>query len=276
MKRVSFAAAVSAATSPTPSPAAPPAPLVRARDLHLRYSSGLVALAGVDLELSPGEFVAIVGPSGAGKSTLLRAIAGLLPTASGELRVAGLPPDQARTTWARAAFVFQDPTLLPWRSVRANVALPLELGRARTPHTTAEVDRVLTLVGLTEFADAHPAELSGGMRMRASLARALVTRPELLLLDEPFGALDELTREHLDDELLTLWQRDRFAALAVTHNLAEAVHLADRVLVLSPRPGRIVHEQPIDLPRPRPADLHTTPEFAAQLAALRARVQEAA
>lgn len=264
---------------PREPPQGPPrAPLVTAHDLDLRYPGGLLALAGVELELHASEFVAIVGPSGSGKSSLLRAIAGLTPTSRGELRVAGLTPEHARTRWARAAFVFQDPTLLPWRSVRDNVALPLELGRSRstTLEHRAEVDRALTLVGLADFAEVHPDQLSGGMRMRASLARALVTRPELLLLDEPFGALDELTRERLDDELLRLWQRDRFAALAVTHNLAEAVLLADRVLVLSPRPGRITHQQPIDLPRPRPPGLQHTPEFAAQLATLRARVQESA
>lgn len=164
-----------------------PTPLVRARDLDLRYPGGLLALAGVALELHAGEFVAIVGPSGSGKSSLLRAIAGLTPTSSGELRVAGLTPEHARTRWGRAAFVFQDPTLLPWRSVRDNVALPLELGRSRstTLDHRAEVDRALTLVGLRDFAELHPDQLSGGMRMRASLARALVTRPELLHSTSP-------------------------------------------------------------------------------------------
>ena len=261
-----------------PQPTPQPTPLVTAHNLHLRYPGGLLALADVELELHAGEFIAVVGPSGSGKSSLLRAIAGLTPTSRGELRVAGLTPEHARTRWGRAAFVFQDPTLLPGRSVRDHVALPLELGRSRstTLERRAEVDRALTLVGLRDFAERHPDQLSGGMRMRASLARALVTRPELLLLDEPFGALDELTREHLDDELLRLWQRDRFAAVAVTHNLSEAVLLADRVLVLSPRPGRVIHQQPIDLPRPRPHGLQHTPEFAAQLATLRARVQEPA
>ena len=268
------------ACAPVPAPSTDlspgPAPLVLARGVSLRFPGGLLALDDIDLELRRGELLAIVGPSGCGKSTLLRALAGLLPTTGGALTVAGLAPAVARREWGRLAFVFQDPTLLPWRTVHDNVRLPLELGRHREPDPEAAVARVLALVGLQEFAGAHPAELSGGMRMRASLARALVTRPELLLLDEPFGALDELTREHLDDELLRLWQRDRFAAVAVTHNLSEAVLLADRVLVLSPRPGRVIHQQPIDLPRPRPHGLQHTPEFAAQLATLRARVQEPA
>ncbi len=262
-----------------------PAPLVLARGLSLRFPGGLLALDGIDLELRRGELLAIVGPSGCGKSTLLRAVAGLLPTTGGTLTVAGLTPELARRQWGRQAFVFQDPTLLPWRSVHDNVRLPLELGRypkndpRNDPKTDPQPDpetavaRVLALVGLQEFAGAHPAELSGGMRMRASLARALVTRPELLLLDEPFGALDELTRERLDQELLGLWQRDGFAALAVTHSLAEAVLLADRVLVMRPRPGRVTHTLTIDLPRPRPPEIQTTPAFTALLADLRARIQ---
>ena len=263
--------------SPETTPQPAPAPWVTARGFGLRHPAGVLALDRVDLDVSPGEFVALVGPSGCGKSTLLRAIAGLVRGCAGELRVAGLAPDLARKQWGRQAFVFQDPTLLPWRSVRANVALPLELGAAATAASSrAAVDRALELVGLADFADVHPAELSGGMRMRASLARALVTRPALLLLDEPFGALDERTREHLDDELLRLWQRDGFAALAVTHSLAEALWLADRVLVMRPRPGRIVHTLHVDLPRPRPPDLQTRPEFTALLARLRAAVEEAA
>nr|WP_293184478.1 ABC transporter ATP-binding protein [Nannocystis sp.] len=251
-----------------------PAPLVHARGVSLRFPGGLLALEGIDLELRRGELVTIVGPSGCGKSTLLRAVAGLLPTSSGSLTVAGLAPADARRQWGRQAFVFQDATLLPWRSVRDNVRLPLELGRHPDPDPAAAVARVLTLVGLQDFASTHPAELSGGMRMRASLARALVTRPELLLLDEPFGALDELTRERLNQELLGLWQRDGFAALAVTHSLAEAVLLADRVLVMRPRPGRITHTLTIDLPRPRPPEIQTTPAFTALLATLRAHIQE--
>ncbi len=261
-------------TPPRPSATAP---LVTARGLGVSHPGGVLALEAVDLELAPGELIALVGPSGCGKSTLLRAIAGLVRISTGELRIAGLPPEAARTQWGRHAFVFQDPTLLPWRTVRDNVALPLELGKPAAPaDTRAAVDRALDLVGLTEFADTHPAELSGGMRMRASLARALVTRPQLLLLDEPFGALDEPTREHLDDELLRLWQRDGFAAVAVTHSLVEAITLADRVLVMSPRPGRVLHTVHVDLPRPRPPDLQTTRAFTALLADLRAKVQRSA
>ena len=265
------------AVSPVTTPHPPPASLVTARGFALHHHAGVLALDGVDLDISRGEFVALVGPSGCGKSTLLRAIAGLVRGCAGQLLVAGLAPDIARKQWGRQAFVFQDPTLLPWRSVRANVALPLELGTPTTDAaaTRTAIDRALALVGLTDFADTHPAELSGGMRMRASLARALVTRPELLLLDEPFGALDERTREHLDDELLRLWQRDGFAALAVTHSLAEALWLADRVLVMSPRPGRIVHTLQVTLPRPRPPGLQTSGEFTALLARLRAAVEEA-
>ncbi len=268
------------ACAPVPAPSTDlspgPAPLVSARGVSLRFPGGLLALEEIDLELRRGELLALVGPSGCGKSTPLRAIAGLLPTTGGAITVAGLAPDVARREWGRLAFVFQDPTLLPWRTVHDNVRLPLELGRHREPDPEAAVARVLALVGLQEFAGAHPAELSGGMRMRASLARALVTRPELLLLDEPFGALDELTRERLDQELLGLWQRDGFAAIAVTHSLAEAVLLADRVLVLRPRPGRVAHTLTIDLPRPRPPELQTTPAFTAVLADLRARLQESA
>jgi NitT/TauT family transport system ATP-binding protein len=255
-------------------------PLVHARGLAVAFA-GVPALAHVDLELARGEFVAVVGPSGCGKSTLLRAVAGLVPASAGELRVAGLAPADARRARGHPpapalAFVFQDPTLLPWRSVRANVALPLELAGVAPAARRAAVDRALALVDLAPAAERPPAELSGGMRMRAALARALVARPGLLLLDEPFAALDEPTRERLGDELLRLWHLDGFAALAVTHSLAEAVHLADRVVVLAGRPGRVHASLRVDLPRPRPPEVQTTPAFTAHLATLRARLREAA
>ena len=244
-----------------------PAAHIEARRVSVRYGA-LPALQDIDLDVRRGEFVTLVGPSGCGKSTLLRLVAGLLPASGGDLRVAS--PRRA------IAFVFQDPTLLPWRTVHANVRLPLELAGRPDPEQRAAADAALALVGLAEFAAAHPAELSGGMKMRASLARALVARPELLLLDEPFGALDELTRERLDDELLRLWERDRWTALAVTHSVDEAVLLSDRVIVLSARPGRIVADLPIDLPRPRRSDLLATPAFAALAGEVRARLRAAA
>jgi NitT/TauT family transport system ATP-binding protein len=241
-----------------------PDPHVLARAVGVRFDA-VEAVRAVDLTIARGEFVALVGPSGCGKSTLLRLAAGLVRPTSGELHIGS--PRRA------IAFVFQDPTLLPWRTVRANIRLPLELAGRPASEQQAAADAALALVGLHEFGDAHPAALSGGMKMRASLARALVARPELLLLDEPFGALDELTRERLDDELLQLWERDRFTAVAVTHSVSEAVLLADRVLVLSPRPGRIVAELAIDLPRPRRSTLLATPEFAALAGRLRAHLR---
>nr|WP_263429664.1 ABC transporter ATP-binding protein [Nannocystis pusilla] len=250
------------------------APHIDARGLDVRFPGGVQALRGLDLQVPRGQLVAVIGPSGCGKSTLLRVVAGLAPAGAGTIAVAGEAPERVRARRA-VAFVFQDPTLLPWRSVHANVRLPLELARVPRSEQDTAADAALALVGLSEFAAASPAALSGGMKMRASLARALVTRPELLLLDEPFGALDELTRERLNDELLQLWERDRFTGLAVTHNVGEAVLLGDRVVVLSARPGRIVADLPIDLPRPRRAALVGTPEFAAAAAEVRARLRAA-
>lgn len=259
--------------------AAPHAPYadaahLEARGVGVRFAGGVEALAGLDLAVRRGELVAVLGPSGCGKSTLLRVVAGLAPATRGEVTVAGEPPARARARRA-VAFVFQDPTLLPWRSLAANVRLPLELAGVPEPDQRAAADAALALVGLTEFAGAAPAELSGGMKMRASLARALVTRPELLLLDEPFGALDELTRERLNDELLRLWEQERWTALAVTHSVAEAVLLGDRVVALSARPGRVVADIAVDLPRPRRAAIVATPEFAAVAAEVRARLRAA-
>jgi len=234
--------------------------VICAKQVGVRFDT-TEALAEIDLEVARGAFVSIVGPSGCGKSTLLRAIAGLSPVASGSLEVAGKSPQQARRSGLREAFVFQDPTLLPWRTVAENTALVLELRGTAEASRAAGVMHAITSVGLDEFADAYPDQLSGGMRMRASLARALVTDPELLLLDEPFGALDELTRQRLHLDLRRLWHGVGFTALAVTHNVFEAVFLAQRVVVLSPRPGRIVADIPVDLPGERSLDLLTEPPF---------------
>lgn len=225
--------------------------LVVAAGLNKYFPSGVQALHDLNLEISRGQFVSIVGPSGCGKSTFLRLVAGLDEPTSGELRVEGHDP-------LGLAFVFQDATLLPWRSVAHNITLPLELRREDADERVAQT---LELVGLTDFADAYPAQLSGGMRMRVSIARALVTRPQILLLDEPFGALDEITRQRLNEELLRLWQEDHWTSLFVTHNVSEAVFLSQRVLVMSARPGRILADIPIPFSYPRSPYLRSAPEF---------------
>lgn len=226
-------------------------PLVVAAGLDKHFPAGVQALRDLNLEISRGQFVSIVGPSGCGKSTFLRLVAGLDAPTSGQLRVSDHDP-------LGLAFVFQDATLLPWRSVERNVTLPLELRRQADD---AHVAQTLELVGLTDFAAAYPAQLSGGMRMRVSIARALVTRPQILLLDEPFGALDEITRQRLNEELSRLWQEDRWTGLFVTHNVSEAVFLSQRVLVLSARPGRLLADIPIPFPYPRSPYLRSAPEF---------------
>ena len=236
--------------------------LIVARNLDYRFSSGTEALHGVDFSLSPGEFVSLVGPSGCGKSTLLRLVAGLLPVKPGALTIDGAAPASARGTEHRCGFVFQSPTLLPWRSVEANLTLPLELEgvpKTRSRETAADW---LSRVGLSDFAKAYPAQLSGGMRMRVSIARALASRPQILLMDEPFAALDDLTRGRLQEELLALREREGFTTLFVTHNVSEAVFLSDRVLVLSARPGRVIGTVSIPFGPRRDPDLRGEPEFA--------------
>ncbi len=239
-----------------------PEHLVCAHQLGKCFASGLQALDNIDLEVENGEFVSIVGPSGCGKSTLLRLIAGLLPLTSGTLTVAGRSPVEARRRRQNLSYVFQDATLLPWRTVEKNVALPLELRRQSRAQVPPLVAQVLELVGLQDFARSYPWQLSGGMRMRVSLARALVTRPGLLLLDEPFGALDEITRQRLNEEILRLWEQDRWTGIFVTHNVYEAVFLSQRVLVMSPRPGRLLADIAVPFAHPRDPALRAAPEFA--------------
>ncbi len=250
--------------------------LVHARSLSLTYPGAVRALDEIDFDVSAGQFVSIVGPSGCGKSTLLRSTAGLTTPTAGQLSVAGNPPEVARRQSLRLSLVFQDATLLPWRSVQANVHLPLELhpqaaaqsAPSRAEHADHRIDRAqrataaLTMVGLADFAQRYPNQLSGGMRMRVSLARALVTDPELLLMDEPFGALDDITRQGLNDELMHLWAARRWTGIFVTHNIAEAVFLSQRILVMSPRPGRIVADVAVPFEAPRTADLRASAEFA--------------
>jgi len=211
--------------------------------------------------VTDGEFVSLVGPSGCGKSTILRMIAGLGSITSGDILFEGLPPDRARKERSDLAFVFQDATLMPWRDVIGNVELPLELrgvSKGQRRQTAAEA---LDTVGLHDVAHAYPRELSGGMRMRVSLARALAAHPRVLLMDEPFGALDEITRQRLNGELLRLCALANWTVVFVTHNVFEAVYLSTRILVMSARPGRIIAEVPVPLPHPRVPEIRTDPEF---------------
>jgi NitT/TauT family transport system ATP-binding protein len=230
--------------------------------------SGTQALAPTDLHVRRGEFVTLLGPSGCGKSTLLKMVAGLLEPSSGEVRLWGQPvQDPGARAGRELAFVFQEATLMPWRRVRANVRLPLDLaGIARVggrEQADRRVDEVLALVGLTGFEKHFPRQLSGGMQMRASIARALVNDPDLLLMDEPFGALDEITRNRLDADLLDLWQRRALTILFVTHSVYEAVFLSTRVAVMGARPGRIVQQVAIDEPFPRGEAFRVSAQFLA-------------
>jgi NitT/TauT family transport system ATP-binding protein len=236
--------------------------LVHVQGVGVTYAAGIRAVEEIGFEIPPGQFLSIVGPSGCGKSTLLRLVAGLVAPTVGQIDVAGYPPAVARRKAARLSFVFQDATLLPWRSVRDNVRLPLELQGADSTIRDERVTRVVELVGLAEFDHRFPSELSGGMRMRVSLARALVIEPDLLLLDEPFGALDDITRQTLNEELLNLWMRRRWTGIFVTHNIAEAVFLSERVLVMSPRPGRIVADFQVPFASPRGRALRSQADFA--------------
>jgi NitT/TauT family transport system ATP-binding protein len=219
--------------------------------IAMRFPDGTQALQEISFGISAGEFVTIVGPSGCGKSTLLKITSGLLEQTAGSMSLDG-----------NLAYVFQDATLLPWRTVRANVELLGELDRVAREERRRLAQEAIDLVGLSGFEDRYPKALSGGMKMRASLARALTLQPDVFLFDEPFGALDEITRERLNDELLELFGRSGFAGLFITHSIAEAVFLSTRVLVMSARPGRIVGDFPVSFPYPREPDLRFEPAFA--------------
>ncbi|HTJ78456.1 MAG TPA: ABC transporter ATP-binding protein [Rariglobus sp.] len=215
-----------------------------------RFGDSQPVLSDITLSAYPYEFVSIIGPSGCGKSTLLRLIAGLTSLSEGQLTVFGHPTTQEA---GDLSFVFQEPTLLPWLTVRRNIEVMLRLRHTPAALRRDRSHQMLELVGLADFADSYPRQLSGGQKMRVSLARALTLQPSLLLLDEPFGALDEMTRDRLNEELLAIHKRQKWTAFFVTHSVAEAVFLSDRVIVLAANPGRIVHEIPIDLPGPRTA-----------------------
>ncbi len=227
----------------------------------------LPVLEDVSFEVPSGGVVAVVGPNGSGKSTLLRLIAGLLPPDRGAITIDGRPVGDADQ---RVGLIFQEPRLLPWRRVIDNVAFPLELVGVGNAQRRERARSLLDLVGVSTFADAYPQQLSGGMRQRVAIARALARDPEVLLLDEPFSALDALTRERFDMELLELWQRIGSTVVVVTHSISESVFLADEVVVLSPRPGRVVRRVPVPLSRPRTPEVYETLAFTRAAAEIRA------
>ena len=245
-----------------PAVLAPAAPAVEVLSANKTYPGGTVALEPVDLTVHEGEFVTLLGPSGCGKSTLLKMVAGLLEPTDGRLLLWRKPVEQLEDAGKRMAFVFQAPTLMPWSSVEANVRLPLDLAGVPRAEADARVADALALVGLAKFANSLPRALSGGMQMRVSIARGLVVQPNLLLMDEPFGALDEITRHKLDAELLALWRKKKLTVMFVTHSIHEAVFLSSRVVVMAARPGRIVEEVLIDEPHPRTPDFMVSPRFA--------------
>jgi NitT/TauT family transport system ATP-binding protein len=232
--------------------------IVSLRGVSKTFDNGTTAIDGLNFEVSAGEFVSLLGPSGCGKSTALRIIAGLSEASRGDV----VSPSQQSGAADQIGFVFQDPTLLPWATVTDNVLLPFTLRAAVDAQPQLSVAEALSRVGLADFADAFPRELSGGMRMRASIARALVTKPRLLLMDEPFAALDEITRFKLNNDLLSVWHHMRGTVVFVTHSVFESVFLSQRILVMTPRPGRIFTEVDIPAPYPRDERFRTSAEYA--------------
>jgi NitT/TauT family transport system ATP-binding protein len=242
--------------------------LVALRGVDKVYSNGIVALKGLDLAVRDGEFLSLLGPSGCGKSTALRLIAGLGEVSAG------------RIEWSNGArrdigFVFQDATLMPWATVVNNIYLPLRVRGVPKSAAAPRIERAMQQVGLAGFGDAYPRELSGGMRMRVSIARALVAEPKILLMDEPFAALDEITRFKLNDDLLALWASQRWTVVFVTHSVFESVYLSTRILVMSARPGRVSSQVAIEVPSPRDPSFRTSGTYAEQCRAVSARLAEA-
>lgn len=249
-------------------------PILRAQALRKSFETSngdLLAVADISFAISRGEFLCIVGPSGCGKTTLLQLLGGLLPATEGQVLLAGVPLTEPQPD---ISIVFQKPNLMPWRTVLDNVLLPLQLDSVPGQRARQQAEETLALVGLDDFASAYPKALSGGMEQRVAVARALVQRPRILLLDEPFGALDALTRERLNHELLRLWQDQALTAIMVTHNIREAVYLADRVLVLNPRPATISAEFAIELPRPRPKGIEYSQAFGTLAYEIRQAIRE--
>ena len=239
------------------------APVISARNLDLTFQTKdgpVQALKGVDLDIGKGDFVSFIGPSGCGKTTFLRCIAGLEHPTGGDLTVNGMSPDEARRSRAYG-YVFQAAGLYPWRTIAGNIKLPLEIMGFPKPEQQQRVKAVLELVDLAGFGGKFPWQLSGGMQQRASIARALAFDADILLMDEPFGALDEIVRDHLNEQLLALWARTEKTIGFVTHSIPEAVYLSTKIVVMSPRPGRITDVIDSPLPKERPLDIRDTPEF---------------
>jgi NitT/TauT family transport system ATP-binding protein len=237
-------------------------PLVSIRNVSKQFANGTLAIRGVDLDLRDGEFVSLLGPSGCGKSTLLRIIAGLGAPSAGTLDWPTAPHSASGEPHPDLGFVFQDPTLMPWATALKNVMLPLTLSGVARGEAEARAAEMLALVGLKGFETSYPRELSGGMKMRVSIARALVTHPKILLMDEPFAALDEITRHRLNDDLLALWWQNRFTAVFVTHSVFESVYLSQRIVVMAARPGRVMADLRSEAPYPRDELFRTSAEYA--------------
>lgn len=242
------------------------------KDIGMVYKTSdgrdVTALTSVSLDIKKGEFISLLGPSGCGKTTLLRIIADLLQPTSGEITVGGETPKAARLK-QRYGIVFQNAVLYDWRTVKKNVMLPLEIMHVPKAERAERAEKMLELVGLSDFVNHYPSQLSGGMQQRVGIARALALRPEILLMDEPFSALDEFTREKLHVDLLKIWRKTNKTIIFVTHNISESVFLSDRVCVLSPHPGRLSAVVDIDLPRPRTMEMRDTPEFTELVAKVR-------
>ncbi|WP_332682657.1 ABC transporter ATP-binding protein [Bosea sp. (in: a-proteobacteria)] len=247
-------------------------PLVSVRRVSKQFGNGTLAVRDVDLDLGAGEFVSLLGPSGCGKSTLLRMIAGLAAPSTGAIEWRDGASAAARPD---LGFVFQDPTLMPWANALANVMLPLALKHVPKREAQERAAEMLALVGLKGFERSYPRELSGGMKMRVSIARALVMRPKILLMDEPFAALDEITRHRLNDDLLQLWWKERFTAVFVTHSVFESVYLSQRIVVMAARPGRVMADFPVDAPYPRDELFRTSADYASLCRLASGRLKEA-
>ena len=234
--------------------------IVSVQDVSMVFGTGTVALKEANLEIQSGEFISLIGPSGCGKTTLLRLLADLIQPTSGAIRIGGKTPEEARKSRSYG-YVFQAPTLMEWRTVLQNVMLPLEVMNFSAPERKSRAEKMLELVGLEKFAKNYPWQLSGGMQQRVSIARALAFDPQLLFMDEPFGALDEITRENLNLELLRLWRETGKTIIFVTHSIPEAVFLSTRIVVMTPRPGKIETVIGVDLPQPRDFETRETAQF---------------